>query len=68
MSEAEASPMGAAQPKKEPPAPAPNGGVPRNGSGADTAFMAMVKKRKGQDGDESPPQPKPQDGNKTRKK
>ena len=68
MSAVEPSPMGAAEPKKEPPAPVPNGGVPRNGSGADTGFMAMVKKRKGQDGDEPPAQPRKPDANKPRKK
>ena len=51
--------MNATEPKKDSsaPAPVPNGAVPRNGSGADTAFMAMVKKRKGRDGDAEAPQP-----------
>ncbi|MDB5872015.1 MAG: hypothetical protein JWQ07_1457 [Ramlibacter sp.] len=53
-----------------PPAPSPdaNGAVPRNGSGADTAFMAMVKKRQRQAGDGAQPQPAKPDGKKSGKK
>ena len=38
--------------------------VPRNGSGAATAFEAMVKKRQGEPGDEPPPQDPPTQGEK----
>ena len=46
---------------KSAPAPTPdaNSAVPRNGSGAATAFEAMVKKRQGEPGEEPPPQEPP---------
>ena len=62
--------MSPVEPKEDtdPPAPAPGGAVPRNGSGADTAFLAMVKKRKGRDGDAETPPPIHADGDKSRQK